>query len=365
LKNKAIFLAALLGLLAPLLRADDRNIEICTSQQASDGIKKGAADLVSGAGNVPLFKALIAAGDANSIVSKTSEGLMDPKAFNEAAHNHLVVIGLASQDSLLQKIWGYTTTIDEGKKSVYAEGWGYMSGDIGWVESDRNPFLHSQRIRTVPEDTIIVKISGTSEAGVLAALTAFQGGLLNGFVVSGAMLRPQTTLLDLDPQPAPAPFTLPATVQTDGKTATLAGWSEVPAAEYRGVLEKSQIEPKCMWRYKYLNQGILEQRPDIRWLGSVHSKAFGNAVDVIQFNSEQEAQQAASSLAAGNFTPDTLDGKKTWTAPMASDVFPVGADSFKKEPPFWNVTVTASGPYVFLSSLPAEETVHVAEAAGP
>jgi hypothetical protein len=355
LKSKFLLTAIAASTLFVLrVEADDRQIEICTSTQAPLSIRNAVAAFLPHAGEVPLFQALVGAGDAGAIVPQSSEALLDPKAYDQAAHNHLVVIGLESKDALLSKIWGYTTTIDETKKSVYAEGWGYMTGDIGWVESDRNPFLHSQRIKSAPQDTIIVKISGTSEAGVLAALGAFQKGLLNGFVVSGPLSRPQTSLLDLDPNPDPAPVAVPANVTISGKTAMLAGWSELPASEYRGVLEKTKIEPKAMWRYKYLTPGIMEEQPGIRWMGGVHRMAFGNALDIIEFNSDVEASQAATDLAASPFTPQTADGPNVWTAPMSTDEV--------MKDPFWNITITSSGPYVLLSSLPTDQTVDMAQA---
>jgi len=167
-------------------------------------LQKSISDFTTHANEVPLLKALIDGKEASDIAPQTSEDLMPDQAYNSAAHNHLVVIGLRSQDPLLIKVWGFDATIDETKKTTYSEGWGYLQGDIGWVESDRNPFLHSHRIKSAPEDTILVKITGTSEAGVIAALKAFQGGMLNGFVVAGSLTRPKTTLLDLDPLPDPA-----------------------------------------------------------------------------------------------------------------------------------------------------------------
>ena len=33
---------------------------------------------------------------------------------------------------------------------LYVFGFGHLKGDIGLIESDRNPFLHSQHVRRAP-----------------------------------------------------------------------------------------------------------------------------------------------------------------------------------------------------------------------
>jgi hypothetical protein len=162
-----------------------RQILICSSSQASPGIRKMVDEFATQADKVPVLAALISGNEASGIAKATSEDLLAKKAYDTAAHNHLVVIGLRSQDPVLDKTWGYIAGLDEAKKSFYSSGFGYMSGDIGYVESDRNPFLHSRKIKSALEDTVLIKISGTTEAGVAAAIKAFEGGLLNGFVPAG------------------------------------------------------------------------------------------------------------------------------------------------------------------------------------
>jgi hypothetical protein len=343
-------------------RADDsapRQIFICTSPNLPPTLRKSVDAFMSQADQVPLLKALIDGKEASGIVAQTSEDLMVDKAYNTAAHNHLVVIGLRTLDPLLDKVWGYDATITEKGKSVYSQGYGYMQGDIGWVESDRNPFLHSRRIKSAPEDTIVVKITGTSEAGVLAALHAFQGGMLNGFVPAGPLSRPKTTLLDLDPSPDPAPKTLPAQIQIGSDTAALVGWNQIPEDEYRAVLEAGGVEPKKMWRYKYLVPGMLEKPAIIRWLGGVNRMGFGNAIDVIECGSAAEASTAAEKMSESrykglSFTPITLSTPQpAWECPQAPDEV---MDST------WKIIVTSSGNYLFLSSLPHDGTSAVIQA---
>jgi hypothetical protein len=364
----AFLLLACLGIFREA-RADDkiapvvtspRQILICTSSQASPALQKSIADFAAQAGKVPLLKALIDGQEATGFESQTSDELMDKKAYDRAAHNHLVVVGLLSQDPVLAKTSGFDATIDETKKTVYSEGWGYLQGDIGWVESDRNPFLHSRRIKSAPEDTILVRITGTSEAGVVAALQAFEGGMLNGFVVAGPLGRPKTTLLDLDPLATPGPGTLPTQVKIGDGMAALIGWNQIPEQEYRAVLESTGVEPKKMWRYKYLVPGIMEKEPIIRWLGGVNHMAFGNAIDVIECASTDDATAAAEKLSAmSNKDPNFKDRDSSfksislagsgpaWEAPQIAD------EVMRND---WNIIVTSSGPYLFLSTLPEDGT---------
>ncbi len=160
---------------------------------------------------------------------------------------------------------------------------------------------------------MLIKITGTSEAGVAAALRAFQGGMLNGFVAAGPLDRPKTTLLDRDPLPDPAPATLPEKMKIGDADATLIGWNQIPEQEYRAVLEAGGVEPVKMWRYKYLAAGLLEEKPMIRWLGGVNRMGFGNAIDIIECHSPADASAAAEKMSGlsgkdSTFKPVVLAG---------------------------------------------------------
>jgi hypothetical protein len=354
----AFIAGTLLALFAVGANAAPRQILVCTGTGCSPSLESSARELVSGANNVPLFKALINAGDAEGIVSRTSQELLPDGAYAQAAHNHLVVIGLRSKDPLLDKIWGYTTTIDEEKKEFYAQGWGYLEGDLGWVECDRNPFLHSRKIKNAPEDTIIVKISGTSERGVLAALRAFKNGLLSGFVADGAVKRPKTTLLDQDPIGVPGPVSLPETVQLGDAPVFFAGWMQAPEERYRAILEAATLEPKRIFRAKYLASHILEEAPAVRWMGGVNRRAFGNAVDIVEFQTAAEAKEAAKKIAsAPGFQEVGGGGGETmWQAPQLTD------ECLTK--PRWQVSVLYSGRFLLLSTLSANASSEISNRLG-
>ncbi|HEY8966840.1 MAG TPA: hypothetical protein VIM58_10375 [Candidatus Methylacidiphilales bacterium] len=357
MKNKILSLLGALALALPVPgRADERQILVCTSAQASPAIRQAVADFLPRAANAPLIKALRSAQDAGEVVAKTGDDLLAPQAYDAAAHNHLIVVGLRSHDPLLDKIGGFVFSIDEAKRQAYSTGWGCLQGDVGWIESDRNPFLHSRKIRTAPEDTVLVKITGTSDAGVLAALRAFEAGMLNGPVPAGAVSRPRTTLLDQEPTVAPAPFALPQSLKST--PAFLAGWTAVPGNEYRAILEAGGIEPEKMWRYKYLPPRLMEEAPIVRWFGGINARAMGNAVDVVLFKSHDDALAVARGVTKGgkfeSLSVPGLEEPKRIAWPNEN------SESIQKS--YGNTLVAVSGPYLLVSSLSGEATAEVAAA---
>ncbi len=330
-----------------------RQLYICTDPGQSEEIGQAVRDFTARAEWVPLFKAMHLAGDLDGVVAKTSSSLLAATAYNDAAHNHLMVIGLRSKDPLLDKIWGFTASITENSKDVYSLGWGAMRGDIGWIECDRNPFLHSRKIKSAPEDTILVKISGTSDAGVLAALKAFEQGMLNGWVPASPFTRTKITLLDLDPVVEAPPFPLPPEIKMDGKPAWFAGWTQIPANEYRAIMEVGGVEPKRVWRIKYWTPQLLEQAPIVRWIGGPHARGFGNAMTIAEFDTEKVAVQTEGKSAREKFKKITVEGlTQAWEGPMATD-------EELMDHSVWQVIITSAGRFLLVSTLSRESTAQI------
>ncbi|GAT32555.1 hypothetical protein TSACC_2954 [Terrimicrobium sacchariphilum] len=342
-----MLIALVLAVAGPVMAAD---VLVCTSENAPEEIRNAAAELAETA---PLLKALQASGSSRATAQQTSEGLLEPAAYNLAAQNHLVVIGRPSQDPLMKKVLGEMVGIDEETRRLQSLGWGQFEGDVGWIESDRNPFLHSRRTKAAPDGTLLVKISGTSDAGVLAAVRAFQHGMLNGIVPAGTVSRPKTTLLDLDPLTDPAPVDLPETITINGKPAYLAGWSQIPANEYRAVLETTGTEPARMWRYKYLVPGFLGKKSLERWLSGPSLKAYGNTFEIIEFAEESAASQGVLKMTREGFKSAGIEGfKSARTGPQATDEV--------MEKPIWNITTLAAGRNIILATLPPDQTATLA-----
>jgi hypothetical protein len=112
-----------------------------------------------------------------------------------------------------------------------------------------------------------------------------------------------------------------------------------------------------MWRYKYLTPGILEEKPIVRWFGGVDARAIGNAVDVVQFKSHDDAIAVARQMAKAKFSAKPIPGlPETWEAPWPMD----NSESIQES--YGNVLVTAVGPYLLLSSLSGDATAQVAAA---
>ena len=63
------------------------------------------------------------------------------------ANNHLIVIGLVT-DPLVKALWQREARIEEDRLFIY--GFGELSGPVGYIESDRNPFMHSIDVARTP-----------------------------------------------------------------------------------------------------------------------------------------------------------------------------------------------------------------------
>jgi hypothetical protein len=188
----------------------------------------------------------------------------------------------------------------DGAPGMYVFGFGNLLGNIGYIESDRNPFLHAQAIKFAPYETEFVTLSGTTPAGVKLAADAFlKDGLING-VVASDWKRGDTTLLDRDPlSPGMAlPEALPMQV---GKW-KLIGITQASEDEYRGVLADTGVEPQVIWRGKYYSPGAWDGAGQAHALqdynAGLHRRSYGNSVWAAEFSSETQASAAAVKIAA-------------------------------------------------------------------
>ncbi len=330
----------------------DRQILICVASNASPSIHSAAEALSHDADQVPLLRAMRrtqGAGAASVMDSATvlpRDG--DHKAFHRAAFNHLILIGLP-QDPLLAKCWGYMTRIDAKMKRVDMEGYGALAGDLGWVECDRNPFLHSQAIDTTAFDTMVIKLSGTSEAGVLAAIAAFRHGMANGLTVSGALGRPEKSLLDLDPLPDPPP----AQPERLG-VGEYAGWTQCSANEYRAFIDAAGVEPAKLWRLKWLMPKSWDAMGARSWLAGMHRMSFGSAANIAEFADAATAMRVAEAIGKNGkpYKIGSLSGSEL--AAPSDETLAAGEGS--------PVRVIAKGRYLIMSTLDATGTAQLVSA---
>ncbi|RMD81562.1 MAG: hypothetical protein D6820_04935, partial [Lentisphaerae bacterium] len=205
-----------------------RDILVCTTGDAPAQILGAVQEMIDHPQRYPALAALLKTDQARSVRKMNSEALLDKKRFRTAAFNHLLIVGMIDRDPLLSRCWGQEVHLDLPRKTLYTQGFGWFCGEVGIIRSDRNPFLHSQNIKSSECETVIIKISGTTPKAVLAALRTFQKGYVNALVPAGPYTRPQHTILDQDPVLDFPGVTPPSTL----KDAIFAGWHQIPANEY-------------------------------------------------------------------------------------------------------------------------------------
>lgn len=267
------------------------SVAVCVSADASALIRKAAERVASActAADHPLLKAL--AGTVDRITISDSAVLAHARV-EDRALRHLILVGLPD-DPLIAAAWQHEARAEAG--GLYIFGFGHLQGDIGYLESDRNPFLHSEAIGSTPYETEIVTLTGSSPQGVAAAVEAFLAhSLINGVVAPGAWTRPATTLLDHDPLPPGA--SIPGFVPLHAGASERIAVSQGAEDEYRGVLADCQVEPRQIWRVKYHRADAWTaggaQHTIAAYAAGLHRRAYGSTLWLAQFASVGEASTA-------------------------------------------------------------------------
>ncbi len=323
--------------------ADARRILVCVAATAPPGLREAATDLARDAERVPLLHALLATQGAGAATLVDSAALLGDQAWHRAALAHLVVIGLPGQDALLDQVWGFAAQVEPAGRNVHILGYGDLQGDLGWIESERNPFLHSPRIDTNPFDTCVIKLSGTSPAGVLAAVAAFRAGMINGLVPAGAVTRTRTSVLDLDPLADPPPLQ-PAHLGESH----FGGWTQCAGMEYRAFIDAGGAEPRRLWRLRYLAPRSWDHIGAQGWLAGPHRLAFGGAVTVAEFADAATAARVATAIGKTG-RPLAIGTQSAWELAPAKDEAIDAGDAPA-------VLVLARGALVVMSTLDAGRT---------
>ena len=273
-----------------------RGLKICVSSNAPVPVHQAAEAVLAAAKTHPLLAVFCGSRAAPTGLTDTSLLLADkPEA---RAYDHLVLIGL-SDDPLIRAAWQREARAEDG--GFYVFGFGHLAGDIGYVESDRNPFLHGRAIPQAPYETQIVTITGSTPAGVALAVDAFlKRGLVNGTVAAVGWKRPRPSLLDRDPL-APG-FHPPEWLPAQSGEARQIGFSQPGEDEYRGVLEDAGTKPVEMWRVKYYVPGAWDGAGAAQafddYAAGLHRRAYGNTVWCARFSSPAQAGAAATKIAS-------------------------------------------------------------------
>lgn len=185
----------LAAILCPaVFAAPERSLAITAAKSAPPEVRAAFERIAAAAGSHPLLKVLSEGKNVESGHFNETFAAGDPARL---AFRHLVVIG-EPDDPLVRRILQHEARFENG--AVYAFGFGRFSGNLGWIESGPNPFLHSRHIDRPPFETELVLITGTTPAGIAAAAERFlDSGLVNGLVAAGHVERLETTLLDREP----------------------------------------------------------------------------------------------------------------------------------------------------------------------
>lgn len=287
--------AAYAGLpkLAGAAEVAERGLRISVDDNAPDPIHDGARAIVASKDHALLQ---ILTGSRGIEVTTSRRLLNGPLA--DRALNHLVLVGLPS-DPLIQTAWQREA---RGKpEGFYIFGFGTFNGDMGYIESDRNLFLHSTGIDVAPFETEVVTITGTTPAGVKLACEAFLSRqLINGVVGAAGWSRPVQGLLDRDA--LPPGFALPGEAPEKIGEYTRIGYTQASEDEYRGVLADTGVTPQSIWRAKYYTAGVWDHSGAVAALDAysygLHRRAYGNTRWVAEFGSAAEAASAVPKIAA-------------------------------------------------------------------
>jgi hypothetical protein len=337
-------LLAVLAMQAVALAAPvpQRSVKVVVSHDAPAEVKDAAAAVVAAAKTNPLLK--LFAGD-KPVETVESEKLL-AAAPADRAYSHLVLVGLTN-DPIIQRAWQHEA--QPSAQGIYVFGFGQFTGDLGYIESDRNPFLHAADIKAAPFETEIVTITGTTPAGVTAAARAFiQQGLVNGVVAAGKWTRSEPGLLDRDP--LAENFTVPTILPEQVGKLTRIGITQASEDEYRGVLQDTGIEPLEIWRAKYYVPGAWDGAGAAAafkaYHTGLHRRATGNTLWAARFDSPEHATQAAEKIAG------------------AASLHRRGSDDpyLGQQPPFSSndspgpLALWCKGEWVLMSTLPKDAT---------
>ena len=342
----------------PVAPGPQRGLKIVVASDAPALIREAAQQIAAAAnssqnsspGASPVLQ-IMAGGTAAQIVSSADLIKAPPE---ERAFNHLVLVGLPS-DPVIQQAWLRDATViknSAGVDGLYIFGFGNLLGDIGYIESDRNPFLHSVVIKQAPYETEIITISGSTPPGVALAANAFlKQGLVNG-VVAVDWKRGEATLLDRDPlKPGVAiPENLPAQIGNWKRI----GITQPGEDEYRGVLAEAGVEPEIIWRAKYYSPGVWDGGGTAYSLqdynDGLHRRAYGDTLWAAAFLTPAAATEAAAKIAS---SAKLKKNKNQWSGKLG----PLGSEKESAG----SLTLQVHGTWVIMSTVPGSASAVTGE----
>jgi hypothetical protein len=336
--------------------APQRTLKVCVAPDAPPPVRQAAGATLK-ATDHPLLRVLAEGRPPTALTDSRALAAVRPQ---ERAFSHLILVGLPG-DPLITAAWQREARTEDG--GLYVFGFGHLRGTLGYVESDRNPFLHGAAIKAAPFETQVITLTGSTPEGVALAVDAFlRQGLVNGVVAGTGWTRPHTTLLDHDP--LPAGFTAPAWLPRRAGTSPRLGVTQAGEDEYRGVLEDAGVAPAEIWRVKYYLPGCWDgggaARAFDHYMAGLHRRAYGNTLWAARFASAAAAAHAAPRIAAAARLGKQGD---LWTG--AQPPYADGKYLGERRSP-GPLSLWRRGEWLLMSTLPDAETraLHQATALG-
>jgi len=340
--------------LSPSSAKEKRGLCIALDPHCSSEIHIAVQRLVESAPTHPLLS--IMAAKRRIMLQETTQLLSHS---DQLAYNHVILIGHPDDPLLIAASQREARVTTDG---MYVFGFGAFQGNCGYIESDRNPFLHAARIASAPYETELITITGTSDRGILLALETFeQRHLINGVVAADGWRRTETTLLDRDPLPSgfPPPAFAPARLADY----TRIGIIQAAEDEYRGVLADAGVLPQIIWRAKYYRQGAWDGKGAAAafdaYSNGLHRRAYGSTLWLAQFADTSQASTAAPKIAAAA----SLSQKKIhlWTGAQpayANGTYPGERSSSG------SLSLTQQGMWIIMSTLEGPALSELASTTG-
>lgn len=318
-----------------------RPLQICVVGDAPTPITETAKAIQLRSGHA-LLRAL---SDEGPPVFSDSRSLVDDN-FKQILYSHLILVGLPD-DPLIQAAWQREAKPEDG--GMYIFGYGHLYGDIGYVESDRSPFLHSPNVQSAPFETQVITITGSTPVGVKLAADAFlDRSLVNGVIAASGWSRPTVSLLDRDP--LPPGFALPDVAEERMGDMHRIGWTQATEDEYRGVLADCGVMPEAIWRAKYYKRGNWDSAGAFgaydNYVAGLHRRSYGNSLWLAQFSSGSVAATGAPKIAAAAHLRSA--GHEQWSGdqiPYAGPGYVAASDVPG------TLTLTRSGEWLLMSAV--------------
>jgi hypothetical protein len=282
-----------------------RSLVIAVSKDAPPEIQSAAKAIAAAVKDQPLLKVMAQDHDAKTV----DTALLLKGPVQDRAFNHLVIIGLPD-DVLVATVWQREAAIEPG--GIFVFGFGHFKGDIGYIESDRNPFMHSEAVARAPYETEIVTITGTTAAGVaMAADALLHRNVINGVIAAGnSWSRPSTSLLDRDP--ISSHVALPDIPAEIGGS-PLIGTIQASGDEFGNALADTGELPTSIWRFKYAVNGAWDGAGSgaaiAEYNAGLHRRAHADMLWVGGFSSPEAAASAAKKIAAATGLSSESNGK--------------------------------------------------------